>query len=375
MAGADEHLRIVIDNGSGTTKAGFASVHTPCSVFPSIVGRHIIHCIMVGMSSKEVYVGYEAADKPGLLALRYPIENGITTDWDNMEQLWHHTFNELCVAPEECTVLLTEQPFNPLANREKTTQIMFETFNTPSVYLSLTPELAAFASGRISGMVIDSGYGVTHIVPVFKGHAIRCAIQKMNIAGHDLTDFMTKLLCESGYSFSNRTIDRRLANDIKEKLCYVQQDYTFDTKDQNGGLEVKYELPDGQIITISSERFRCPESLFQPSLLGLSSAGIQDLVHGSIMKCDSEIHGKMFSNVILSGGNTMFQGMRERIQREVSNRAAAKTRVTVLSDPDRTYSSWRGGCVLASMDNFESMCISKEEYEENGPSIVNKKLF
>ena len=179
---------VVIDNGSGVVKAGLAGDDAPRSVFSTIVGRPRVPGIMVGLDQNEVYVGSDAVEKRNVLGLRRPITRGIVTDWDDMEKVWHHAFyNELKVSPEEHPIMITECPENPRENRERLTQIIFEVFGAPQLYLSMQAVCALYASGRSTGVVLDSGYGVSHTVPIYEGFAIPHAIERMNIGGNDLT--------------------------------------------------------------------------------------------------------------------------------------------------------------------------------------------
>merc|ERR1712232_82328 len=329
---------LVVDNGSGMVKAGFAGDDALRAVFPSIVGRPLYKVIM-GTQAKEYYTGVEAIAIRGVLRLNYPIEHGIITSWDDMEKIWHHTFfSELRVSPEEHSVLLTEAPLNPKANREKMTQIMFETFNVPKMYVSIQ------------------------------------AVLRLALAGRDMTEYMIKLLTERGYSFTTDA-EKEIVRDIKERLTYVALDFEAEMSKPDEDLEKTYELPDGNVITIGKERFRCPEALFDAQPLGKTLPGAHLTSFNSIMKTDVDVRKDLYENIVLSGGTTMYPGIDTRMEKELKALVPNAMTVTITAPPERKYSVWIGGSIWASLSTSAEMWITKPEYDVSGPGIVHLKAL
>jgi actin-related protein len=368
----DDRQVIVIDCGSDSTKAGFAGDDCPRSVFPTIVGRPKMPGIMVGMDQKDAYVGDEAQSKRGVLTMRYPMELEVITDFDAMEKIWHSIFhNELRVDPEECCVLLATPPLTPKQNLEKMTQIMFENFNVQGLQTMPSPVLALYASGRTTGIVVSIGASVTHVMPVYEGYALPHAITRSAIGGRHLSDYLTKILTERGYSFTT-TAERDIVRDIKEKLGFAALDFDSAMASGTSFGDRTYELPDGQVISVGNEQFRVVEALFSPSFLGMEQPGLHELVFNAINKCDVDIRKDLYTNIVLCGGSTCFNGLAERLSREVTAMCPSTMKVKVVAPPERKYSSWIGGSICASLSTFQQMWITRDDYDETGPFVVHQ---
>ena len=382
-AGIAGVVAVVIDGGSSTCKVGFAGEDAPLSIFPTVVARPRIRSGRGRpneIDEDEVLVGDEGA-RHALTSdytCHYPVSRGIVTNWDDMERIWHHAFySELRVAPEDHPVLLTESPLNPRANREKMTQIMFETFGVPAIQIATSARLALHASGRITGIVIESGDSVTHTVPFYKGHMIPHAVMRLDAGGRDVTAFLAKLLAERGHALTSSTTVEREVVRIKEELCYVASDFDEEIKlaPVSPDLKRDHELTDGTVVTIGSERFLCAELLFRPAFACIDQMGIHQTAYTSIMKCDVKIRRDLYGNAVLAGGNTLFPGIDVRMQKELTELALIPVRVKVVAQRERAPLSWKGGSILASLDSFQ--WISKAEYDESGqdPSVVHRKCL
>ena len=286
-----------------------------------------------------------------------------------------HVFtNELRVAPEEHKVLLTEAPLNPKKNREKMAQIMFETFYVPGLYIAIQEVLTLYSSGKVTGIVLDSGDSVTHAVPIFEGYSLPNAVMRLDFGGRDLTHFMMKELFRELGPWGKITRQKGFFKSVKEKSCYVALDFEEELKLVEPYV---YELPDFNPIIIKEPRIRCPEALFKPSLIGKEGNGIAQACYDSIQKCDIDLRRDFYSNIFLSGGTTLFEGFPERIEKEIGNLVPESMRmeIKVTARPDRKFAVWKGGSILSESAGTESMWITKEEYEEWDATIVHRKCF
>uniref|UniRef100_A0A9J7Y0F1 Si:ch211-241j12.3 n=1 Tax=Cyprinus carpio carpio TaxID=630221 RepID=A0A9J7Y0F1_CYPCA len=368
---SDYKTPIVLDTGSGLMKAGFADQDLPTTVFPTVIGRPKYEEVMNGSVERELYVGHDAQHMRGVLTLKYPIRNGIVSNWDEMEMIWHHAFQQLCVSPEDHPVLLTEAAMNPLQNRQRSVELMFEAFSVPLAFVALQAVLALYASGRTTGVVLDSGDGVSHTVPVFEGYCLPHAVQRFDLAGSHVTLQLQKLLLEQGVCMQT-SAELEIVREMKERCCCVALDYDAELKSAS---EVHYTLPDGRIVSLASERFRAPEILFRPELIGRDHYGMHESVFRSILQSDIDLRRSFVGNVLLSGGNTLLPGLPARLRQEMRLLCPADLSVSVSSPSDRDFSVWRGGAALANMADLSSAWISADEYEEFGPQIVFRKCF
>ena len=366
---------IIIENGSYSIKAGLSGEEGPRAVFSSCVGyTKYSDAIIVGNDGRSFFVGKDAEDRRGILKLHYPIEKGIINNFDEMEKIWRHIFtNELCSAPELHNTMLIVSPMESKENKEKMVEIMFETFNVPGLYIKLTSELALYSHGKLEGTVLDLGDGVNYCSSICDGHSIPGSLFQLDITGRDLTEYMTKVFKENGKNIITQ-YEKEICRCIKEKACYVALDFEDEIQSVN---PYDYELPDGTHIDIKDIRIQCPEIFFKPSLIEKEGDNIAQICYKSIQKCDIDKRKELYSNIVLSGGSSLFKGLQERLTKEIKKLVPEimKEQVKVISSPERRYSTWIGGSILTNNSAFNSMWITKTEYEESGAIIVHSKCL
>jgi len=356
----------------------------PWLVVPSSVLRKKIDNVQI----KDIMVGDEAARLRSMLQISYPLDNGIVRNWDDAYHLWNYTFEEkLKVKTPDCKIMLTEPPFNPKSNREKMVETMFEKYNFQGCYIAIQAVLTLYAQGLLTGVVVDSGDGVTHVVPVYEGYSLPHLVGRLDVAGRDITRYLIKLLLLRGYAF-NRTADFETVRRIKEKLCYVGVDLPLENKlaHETTVLVRSYELPDGRVIKVGKERFQAPEALFSPGLIDIDTkdGGMSEMVFNIINRADVDTRPEFYNHIVLSGGSSMYPGLPSRMEKDIrqfyldrvlkgKTETFHKFKCRIEDPPRRKHMVFLGGAVLAEiMKDKEHFWMNKTEWAEDGVNVLRK---
>jgi len=380
---------VVCDNGTGFVKCGFAGGNFPAHIFPSMIGRPLMRYEeeFKNVELKDVMVGDECALHRAMLETSYPIENGIVTDWKGIFNLWDYTFHErLKIDPKEHKILLTEPPMNPKDNQKRMLESMLEKYQFEAAKVSIQAMLVLYAQGLLTGVVLDSGDGVTHIVPVWEGICPPTLIKRLNVAGRHITRYLIKLLQVRGYAF-NRSADFETVRQIKEKFCYVGYDLEIESRLalETTVLMQQYTLPDGRIIKLGRERYEASEVLFKPSLVDCEQKGVHDMLFDMINEADIDLRPAFYKHIVLSGGSTMYPGLPSRLEKEMKRlylekvlkgdkKRLAKFKLRIEDPPRRKHMVYLGGSVLADiMKDRPEFWISRAEWAEHGAAIIGKK--
>ena len=384
MAALSSLPSIICDNGTGFVKVGYAGENFPRSIFPSMIGRPVLRAEEAisreQTEMKDIMCGLEAAENRHSLECSYPVENGVVKNWEDMEHLWNYTFwDKMEINPKEHKILLTEPPQNPTNNRKKIIEYMFETYEFAAANVSIQAMLTLYAQGLLTGVVCDTGDGVTHVVPVYHGFVPQHLIKRLDVAGRHITRYLIKLLLLRGYAF-NRSADFETVRQVKEKLCYVAYDVQQERRLalETTVLVEPYTLPDGRVIKVGQERFEAPEALFNPSLIDCESKGMGDLVFDMIQQSDLDCRSDYYKHIVLSGGSSMYPGLPSRLEKEITQRyltdilkgntdSLKKFKLSIEDPPRRKHMVFLGGSVLADvMKSREEFWIRREEYLEGG---------
>ncbi|KAM4845085.1 actin, aortic smooth muscle-like [Thomomys bottae] len=368
-------IPVVCDYGSGFSKVGFAGDKDPLGIFPTVLGKFRHNKALVGLEKEDFLIGHEVQENLERLRLNYPVIRGAINSWDDLEKIWHYSFyHVLHCNPKHHPLMLSEPPLNPLEAKAMASQILFETFNVPALHLANQGVLSMYASGQTSGTTIESGEGVTYLVPVIDGCPLHRSTCKLDVAGQDLTLYLMQLLDRDDLLLG--VADREYVRDIKEKCCYVAQNISQEKRSTAAPSDPQtFQLPDGRQISLGQEASLCPEALFQTSLIGRSSQGIHMFTLRTITSCDRMFWKALLGHIVLSGGTSCLPGLKQRLQKEVVRLACSYFTVKVVTSPYAKNGAWSGGSILCSLSTFKDLWVTRGEYDDMGASIVNRKSF
>ena len=354
---------IVIDPGSCFIKAGFAGEDEPKSVFRTCVGY--------SKSYDEFFFGSDAeAKKEDLFELNYPIKQGFIENWDDMKIILNNIFiYQLLADPSEHNIMFTQQLMNPKNKKEGLAQIMFETFNVPGLYLAYSTECSLLASGKSTGVSIELGGDTTQICPFVDSKPKPYTFEELYYGGNSITDYLFRLFNNNCKMFYNSKY-KSCMEDIKEKSCYVALDF----EDEFGIVDsYDYLLPNNEKLIVKEERFKAPEAIFRPSLINKDEEMSLPLICNKLITKFGDEKKELYNSIILSGGNSMFNGLGDRLTKEMKALANEefKEEVSVINSPERKFNAWIGAGILSNI--LKDKWITKEMYEESGSSIIYKE--
>ncbi|KAL0214393.1 hypothetical protein P9112_006577 [Eukaryota sp. TZLM1-RC] len=381
---------VVCDMGTGFIKTGFAGDKLPRCVFPSVVGRPLLRAdeTLGGSTVPDLLVGDDCAQYLSILNTSYPLENGIVKNWEDMRHLFSYMFHKrLEVDPSESRVLLTEAANTPGPAKKKMMEEMFEYFNVPSMQIFIQALLVLFSQGVDTGVVVDSGDGVTHLMPVYEGLLLDHLVKRIDIAGRDLTRYMMKLLLRQGYTL-NRTNDFESVRKMKEDLCYCSVHPDIDTRlaTESTTLMREFSLPDGQRVKLARERFEAVEPLFNPELIGREVGGVGEQLFDLISSAPMDVRPKFYANVYVSGGSTMFPGFPDRLEQDIKKiykekvlkgvkDKSLKIKIEIHRHSQRKNFVFSGASLLGEIStNRDEFWIHKHEWEEQGAERCLRRL-
>ena len=371
----DDVKIIVMDAGSTTIRIGFAGSEHPWD-FPSVISRHqyIWREPQKRSMTQDFFIGPGAMAHSNILKLRYPIQRGVIKRFDYMEKLWHYAFrNELRADPAEHPLLLTECPTTPKSVRERVIETMFETYSVPSLAIANSNVLSMYSQGCLTGISVDSGGDTTRIVPVYEGMSIPRLLRSVDIGGRLITEYLQRLMMEEGYPDAGTRSYLPIIDDIKERFGYVALDYDEETLKHRGpDDDFDYRLPDGNLMSVRNSAFKAPELFFKPHLMGDQFDSLDQHLLGCITGLDADFRKEFSGNIVLSGGNTMFKGFRERVEKEMLR---FFDNAKVVAAPGGTEAVWMGGSILANHATFPHMVVTREEYKEVGLRTVHRKCI
>jgi len=400
MPTAEYSDTMIMDNGGHSLKVGYSSQNTP---------RLMPNCIMKAKSEKRrAFIGDQIDDCRDLSSLFYmlPFQKGYLVNWDHQKSVWDYVFGKQCfnLRAENLNLIFTEPYFNFTSIQEGLSEIFFEEYGFKSLLRTHAGDLSCYKNKmefpeEKCCLVIDSGFSFTHIVPYVLGRRVRGSVKRIDVGGKLLTNHLKEI---TSYRQLHVLDETHVMNGCKEDCCYVALDWDKDVtvarqRGKENTIARDYVLPDfttirrgfmksmedstgkpeegEQLIRMNNERFMVPEILFHPSDIGISQMGIPEAVVESVSSCEEGAQPWLYRNIVLTGGCAMFPGFRDRLEREVRKLAPGDMEVVVREVSNPVEYAWKGGASLAKDPEFAGLCVTKQEYLEEGFHACQQKFY
>lgn len=362
-------VAVVVDQGSGFTKAGFAGEKQPRLVLKS--------SSLVPSWERPVLPGVPGCELAGGVARAHPIKHGVVVDWEALEGLWERLLvGGLRVCPEQWPVLVSDSPSAPPVGRERVAELLFEALAVPACHMASTALLALCSVGAFSGLAVEAGAGVCHTTPIYAGHSWQKATFRLDVAGSTLSRYLRELLVAACPDQQLQALPRKVITQLKKRCCYVSLDFEGDLQNPARHHPASFCLGNGCSICLSSERFRCPEPIFQPSLLGQAEPGLPTLAFQALQRLPATLRTRLANTTVLAGGSTLFPGFTERLEMELGAQCQrhgyGALRPCLVARPGRGTAVWTGGSMVASFRSFQCRWITRAMYQECGSRLVHK---
>ena len=385
MSNQNENLQlpIIIDIGSGELKAGFNGQERPKVLFKNQLGVPKYKKILKKYNtdntpSEDIYIGEKCDVCLSALKLRNPVEHGSFKNLDDIYLIFNHIFNRLKLDSEEIKnhpILISESILNPSKNREDIASVLFDNFEISKLFFASQPILSLFATSNTTGVILESGEGVTQSCVVYEGYSLPCSYERYDYGGGDVTKYLYTLLQNLGFYFDS-SAEYQIVNDIKEQLCFACPSNLIENMKKNSEFEKEnYFLPDGNVIKLGEERISPPEILYNPELNGMEFPSFQNMIFNSINKSDMELRPKLYESILLSGGNTSIKGTSNKVYSEFKKLINPNMKIKIHSPKTPYLLCWMGGNIISGLEIFKNMWISKKEWEEKGENIVHIKTI
>ena len=360
---------LIIDCGSGYCKAGYSGYMNPAVTIPTVVWHPQSNNMITKDDESSLLFGNKAMEAENGVLIR-PVKKRKIIEWDDYEIFLNNLFiNELKIKTEENGIFITEAPLTLKSSRERLTELLFEKFDIPFIFITNGAVLTSYGAFKYSTFVLDCGYDSSTVIPVDNGYPYSSCIKTIDVGGMDISEYLIKKLIKKGYD--ERIIKKNIKL-IKEKYCYIDNGNKI-----NDGIE-NIKLPDGTEIKLEEEKTLCTEILFHPEMINKTVGGIDYILCSSISSIDHMTKNKFDgNNVIISGGSSLFEGFSEKLKKEIGTLYGGKykDRMEIIDIKEKNNLQFIGASIYSLMQIFKGLCTTKEEYKEYGPAAVHNKCF